>query len=50
MEHIIITELHDGYVKLQAEYPYKLFSIPLQRVVSEAVVLKEKISQFKAIE
>lgn len=50
MEHIFITKLHDGYVKLQAEHPYKLFSITLQRVVSEAVVLEEKIGQFKAIE
>ena len=49
MEHIIVKELPDGYVNLTAEKGYKLFSIQLQRVVSEAVVKPDQIKNFKAI-
>lgn len=49
MEHIIIKELANGFVQLTAAKGYKLFSIRLNRTVSEAVVLPEDVKDFKAV-
>ena len=48
-EHIIITPVENGFVKLQAEQGYKLFSIATQRTYSEAVVEEARIDEFTAI-
>lgn len=49
MEHINVTQLADGYVRLRPEAGYKLFSVSLNRTVSEAVVKEESMYNFKAI-
>lgn len=46
MEHIIIEYLSDGYVRLTPEEGYQLFSLALQRFVSEAVVEEKQMNQF----
>lgn len=48
MEHIIITQLDDDFVRLTAEQGYSLYSKNLRRTVSEAVVAAEKIRDFEA--
>ena len=49
MEHIKITKLDDGYVRLAPKRGWKLYSVRLDRVVSEAVVKEENIKDFKAV-
>jgi len=49
MEHIIVTQLPDGFLRLVAEAGYKLFSLALRRVVSEAVVDGDHANKFTAI-
>lgn len=49
MEHIKITKLADGYVRLAPKRGWRLYSVRLDRVVSEAVVKEENIKDFKAI-
>lgn len=49
MEHIIVKELEGGYVRLKAERGYRLFSLALDRFVSEAVVKEKDTTLFKAV-
>ena len=49
MEHINVTQLADGYVRLRPEAGYKIFSVSLNRTVSEAVVKEAQSDSFKAI-
>lgn len=46
--HIIVTDLYNGYVHLVAENSYQLVLTLLNRVVSEAVVKPERVKDFKA--
>ena len=48
-EHLIITPTSGDYVRIVAEQGYKLFSMALNRFVSEAVVLPKQVKQFKAV-
>ena len=48
MEHIIVTDLDNGYFQLVAEEGYELFAKNLNRVVSEAVVHRENFDNFEA--
>ena len=47
MEHIIITDLGDGYKRLVAEKGYRLFNKSTQKYYSEAVV--KDISNFTSV-
>jgi hypothetical protein len=49
MDNITITPFGNDYVLLRANQGYSLFSIRLNRVVSEAVVTRDSINDFKAI-
>lgn len=49
MEHIMVTPLPDGFDRLTAADGYKLYSLALRRVVSEAVVEPAHIVKFTAI-
>lgn len=49
MEHIKITKLADGYVRLSPKRGWKLYAISLDRTVSEAVVKEENAKNFKAV-
>ena len=48
MDNITIKNLPNGYVELKANAGYSLFSLDLERVVSEAVVKTEGIKDFIA--
>jgi len=50
MEHIIITEIDIEYIKIQPEQGYRLFNIPMNRYVSEAIIKREHLSDYRAIE
>lgn len=50
MEHAIKKELANGYIHIVAEAGYALFSLALQRVVSEAVIKAESESRFVTIQ
>ena len=49
MENIIVKDLSSGFVNLKAKKGYSLFSIRINRVVSEAVVKAEEAKNFVAI-
>lgn len=49
MEHIKITKLADGYVRLTAKRGWKLYAIRLDRIVSEAVIKESDCKDFKAV-
>ena len=49
MEHIKVTKLADGYVRLTAKRGYKLYSIRLDRTISEAVIKENDCKDFKAV-
>lgn len=49
MEHINITDLGTGYVRLTAKRGWKIFAKPLRRIVSEAVVKEADIDKFEAV-
>ena len=49
MEHINITDLGTGYVRVTAKRGWKLFAKPLRRIVSEAVVKPEATGNFDAV-
>lgn len=49
MENIIITEIGDGFVRLNAKDGYRLYALNLRRFVSDAVIKKNKINNFTAI-
>lgn len=48
MDHIIVTDLENGFFRLVAEEGFVLFAKNLNRVVSEAVVTRENFSNFEA--
>lgn len=48
-KNIIYTDLGNGYFNLKPKKGYALFSVRLNRAVSEAVVKKEQFNEFMAI-
>lgn len=49
MEHVIIAQLPNGYVKLVPEQGYILYNTATSTTYSEAVVSEESTHNFKAI-
>ena len=49
MEHIIVTELADGFVLLTPDAGYKLYHETSERYHSEAVVPEESMRYFTAV-
>ena len=50
MEHIIVTDLGNGFFRLKAERGWRLFAINLNRCVSSATVKEENLNNFRAIQ
>lgn len=48
-ENIIYKDLENGYFQLKAKKGFILYSIRLNRAVSEAVVKEEEFKNFKAV-
>jgi len=48
MEHIIVTDLSNGYYLLKPEDGYELYSEMLDRVVPEAIVSKQGKTEFSS--
>ena len=49
-KNIIIKDLGNGFFLLRPKKNYSLFSVRLNRAVSEAVVREKEINNFQAIE
>ena len=49
MEHIIVTELPDGFFLLTPEAGYTLYNETAQRYYSEAVVKEDSVKRFAAV-
>jgi hypothetical protein len=50
MEHIIITPIAEGYLRLTPEAGYILVNKKTRKHYSEAAVLEEGVSDFYAVE
>lgn len=50
MKNITSKDLGNGFIQLKAKRGYKLYSLRLGRVVSEAIIKPEQASEFNAVE
>ena len=49
MEHLIVTNLDEGHVKIVAEEGYRLFDARTNRFYSEAMVKEQDVKYFKGV-